>query len=457
MTAFLKIRPTERRTPLLSNPHKGCATFQRFNGDALYPDRHWSEEGPLAFPAAGVPVIPGYLPSTVAYCRWFWDVLEPDDGRLDFTMVESALAMAAARGQTLQLRLMPFGSAGQPQLPAWYRSRYPTTVSDIQGKDQPFTAPAYDGPDYFDRWGRVISAFGTSFDGHPALESVDMAFIGPWGEGAGDPAPATVDRFADLYRRAHPRTTLLANTDGLQFPAGIARGMGWRCDCFGDLRRRAGPAGQSPHLAWNHTFDFYPQAVVRAGATDAWMRAPVTFETCATPLTWKQEWFTEPGDLKFILDQGLKFHISIFMPKSVLIPDEYLAPLAEFCDRIGYRFVLRQARWAESIERGGSFPVECWIENTGVAPVYRPYRVALRVRWGTDGVCVLPLAVDPRTWQPGDALVEEEIRFPGHVPAGVCELSLGLLPPDSDAPAIRFAVAESDAAGWIPLGPLRVA
>src|SRR6185436_3351492 len=121
---FHKARPAEMTEPLLSNPGKGCATFQRFNGDALNEGTGWSEEGPLSFPPAGRDVAAGYLPSTVAYCRWFWDVLEPEAGRFDFAMIEGALATARARGQTLQVRLMPFGAHGQPQLPAWYRTTY---------------------------------------------------------------------------------------------------------------------------------------------------------------------------------------------------------------------------------------------------------------------------------------------------------------------------------------------
>ena len=121
-----RIRPKERPQPLL-NPHKGCATFQRFNGDPLYEGLQWSESGPTEFPArkhAGV--TPGYLPCTVAYCRWFWDLLEPREGVRDWRMVESALTTAEERGQTLQVRLMPHGSHAQPTLPAWYRERYPT-------------------------------------------------------------------------------------------------------------------------------------------------------------------------------------------------------------------------------------------------------------------------------------------------------------------------------------------
>jgi len=44
-----RIRPKEF-TGFLLNPHKGCATFQRFNGDPLSEGKTWSESGPTAFP-----------------------------------------------------------------------------------------------------------------------------------------------------------------------------------------------------------------------------------------------------------------------------------------------------------------------------------------------------------------------------------------------------------------------
>ena len=44
-----RVRPKEY-TGELSNPHKGTTTFQRFNGDALYPGLEWNDsEGPIAF------------------------------------------------------------------------------------------------------------------------------------------------------------------------------------------------------------------------------------------------------------------------------------------------------------------------------------------------------------------------------------------------------------------------
>ena len=44
-----RVRPTPVED-YLSNPHRGCCTFQHFNGDELFAGTSWSEAGPTEFP-----------------------------------------------------------------------------------------------------------------------------------------------------------------------------------------------------------------------------------------------------------------------------------------------------------------------------------------------------------------------------------------------------------------------
>src|SRR5437016_3231033 len=99
-----RVRPTPS-DKFLANPHKGCCTFQRFNGDPLFEGTTWSEEGPLKFPVRKPDVVDGYLPSTVAYLRWFWDVFEREEGKYDFSVIEKSIETAKTRGQTVALRI----------------------------------------------------------------------------------------------------------------------------------------------------------------------------------------------------------------------------------------------------------------------------------------------------------------------------------------------------------------
>ena len=440
-------RPTES-TDFLLNPHKGCATFQRFNGDPLFEGTRWSEEGPTEFPAATCDVVEGYLPCTIAYCRWFWDLFQPEPDRFNWEPIDRSLETAHDRGQTLQVRLMPHGSHGQPQLPKWYQDRYPTTVG--AKKKRPHVAAVYDGSEYIEQWGNVIRAFGERYDGHPDLESVDMSYIGPWGEGAGDCSDEAIDHITDIYRDAHPKTPLIAMITSHKMTAGIRANAGWRCDCYGDLGIWHNPELRTQHQ-WNHMYDAYAQAVCECGARDAWRTAPVVFETCSVPMTWHDKGF----DLDFILQQGLKYHGSVFMPKSTALPEAWMPRLRDFCNHLGYQFVLRQFQSDARVKPGAKLEYGCWIENVGVAPIYRAYTFALRLTQG-QRTAVVPSPANILDWLPGDAYVHESIDIPDGFQPGPIEIHAGLVDPDTEQPKVRFAVEESDPDGWVPLHTVEI-
>jgi len=433
----------------LGNPHKGCCTFQHFNGDELFPGETWSEHGPLAWPPAKTAVIDGYLPSTVAYCRWYWNVLEKQEGQYDFSMIENSLETCRQRGQTLAVRLMPFGTGPDDALPAWYPAGYPTRPESP--KRHTLITPIYDSPEYLRKWGDLIRAFGARFDGHPLLESFDMAYIGPWGEGAGECSAEQCRRFAEVYRQALPRTIRLAMIGSPQMNAGIATGAGWRCDCFGDLRN-AGDRYVPKPLSWNHMYDAYPRQVAEGGAADAWKTAPVHLETCWVPMTWYRLGF----DIDFIIEQGLKYHATYFMPKYTRLPEKWMDKLAAFCRRLGYRFIWRQSQLPYKAARGGSFRLMTWIENVGVAPPYRRYDLALRLRQGDREHFVILDDIDTTRWLPGDIWLDRTVRVPPEVSAGWAELSAALVEKGTTSPRVRFAVKERYPDGWVDLGGIEI-
>ena len=75
-----RVRPQESQD-YLPNPHRGTTTFQRFNGDDLYPGLHWDDsKGPLEFPPfSGDPLSlhnPKYPDTTLSYCRWLWSIID---------------------------------------------------------------------------------------------------------------------------------------------------------------------------------------------------------------------------------------------------------------------------------------------------------------------------------------------------------------------------------------------
>lgn len=458
---FRRIRPTPTND-YLGNPHKGCCTFQHFNGQELFAGIRWSEEGPTEFPPPPtnvniVPhwpqthVIPGYLPATVAYCRWFWRVLEPAEGQYDFSVIDKSLEACAQRGQTLAIRLMAFGGATQPQVPEWYARKHPMVEQDRGASGVKFRIPVHDSPEYLKHWGGLIREAGRRYNGHPLVESIDVAFIGPWGEGDGECSREQVRSFVDLWREAWPDTPRLSLIAGEQMEVGVQAGNGWRCDCFGDLGA-VGSDAVSRHCSWNHHFDAYPRQVVMCGAQDAWKTMPVHFETCGVPMYWLMNNY----DLDFILEQGLKFHGTYFMPKYTALPEKWMDKLQDFCNRLGYRFIIRQASVQVEATPGGQFAFQCWIENVGVAPIYRRYEFALRLTQGEKHFIIPLKDIDIRKWLPGDVWLERTLPTPAGVQKGWADFSVGLIDPRTQKACVRFAVKEQYRDGWVPLAGIEI-
>src|SRR5579875_1558817 len=75
-TDSVVVRPAEIQD-VLTNPGMGITTFQRFNGQALNPPLTWSESGPVTKLPQAIPP-PDFPKASIAYCRWYWSVLEPE-------------------------------------------------------------------------------------------------------------------------------------------------------------------------------------------------------------------------------------------------------------------------------------------------------------------------------------------------------------------------------------------
>ncbi len=441
-----RVRPTETDRYLL-NPHKGTTTFQRFNGDPLYPGLSWNDrEGPVEFtPFDGNLKNPRYPDTTISYCRWLWSVIEPEKGKCRWDIIDGTLEAAHARGQTVQMRLQPYIGDSTPK---WYWKAGGTPVQGRRGREIDHNNPAY-----LKHWGDLIRAFGRRYDGHPDLESFDMAYGGSCGETGGNTNDETAEKLIAVYLRSFKKTQLLSmlGTHGCAHAAKKkGRKIGWRADCFGDVRME-GHGVVPDGLSWKHMYDAYPKEVAGCGVEDAWKEAPVTLETCWTVGYWHEKGW----DVDWILAQGLKYHLSVFMPKSSYIPDEWRDRIDEFNKRMGYRFVLRQVTMPLEAKPGQRIKLDLWVDNAGCAPIYRPYALAFRFRQGGKEELVHSKA-DIRKWMPDHTWFSEKITFPRTLERGEVKVDVGIVEKKTGKPRVRFAIRKVLDDGWHPLTSMDV-
>jgi hypothetical protein len=439
------VRPKEIDA-VLANPGIGFTTLNRFNGDPLNQGTKWTEGHPFeVFPFQGKLEVAGQPLTSIAYFRVYWKYVEPEPGQYNWTMLDAAMRTAHERGQTLMLRVAPYGpQALTEDVPAWYRKM----VGNESGKafpDKWRTDP--EDPRYVKSWTNLVRALGARYDGDPRLEAVDVSIVGYWGEGehTDQLSEPTMRVLVDSYLEAFPKTPLLMQpTDRKTNTYALSkRNVGWRADCLGDMRCVDG--------RWCHMFDAYPEDIVNFGIQDAWRSGPVSLEACWV----MREWKNRGWDVDYIIEQSLKWHISSFNNKSSGVPEEWAPKVQRWLNRMGYRFVLRRFAYPESVAPQGKLSFASWWENKGVAPCYRRFPLALRLsdRKRTE---VLATGADIRNWLPGDVVYDDAVIVPAGMPAGTYDLQVGLLDPVTRQPKVKLAIEGIDGEGWYTLGTITV-
>lgn len=439
----LVVRP-DPSDEVLTNPGIGFMTFQRFNGDALNEGLKWTEGFPIEYQEwDGDLQNQDYPDTTIAYFRLYWKFLEPERGQYEWALIDRALSTARRRGQSLMLRIAPYGTGSERDVPDWYRDMVGPESGLPEDKWQ--TDP--EDPRYLQYFGGMIRALGKRYDGHPDLESVDLSIVGAWGEGAGSELlpdsvrKGLVDAYIESFRKT-PLVMLL--TDEKTNRYGISQAnVGWRVDCLGDM------GGFDPN--WSHMEDYYPQAIIDFGMRDAWKRAPVTLEVCWV----MQHWLNEGWDVDHIINESVKWHISSFNAKSSPVPEEWKPHVDRWLKKMGYRFVLRKWTHPRQVRENGKLAFTSWWENAGVAPSYRNYPLAIRLRSASNQIIVQTNS-DIRSWLPGDQLYDGSIFVPADTPEGDYLLDIALVAPGTNLPRVKLAIEGRRDDGWYEMGPIQV-
>ncbi|GKS56572.1 beta-galactosidase [Nitrospira sp.] len=392
-----------------------------------------------------------YPPSTVAYFRWTWADLEPEDGRYAFDFVDGIIAQAKEKGETLAFRIVTEYEKGTP---AWLLDKGIESFKETDG-----TFPDYNNPTFLDYHDRLIKAFGTRYNGSPDIDHIDIGSVGCWGEWntacclkeqvpqcqALFPTKENQRRITEAYFAAFPDTPLVSLHGGL-LRYGSEKGAGWRGDCFGDY------GYFTP--TWNHMEDAYEPVLKDPVIADAWKHGPVQFEVCGVV----QDWYDKGFDLDRILQKGLDWHVSVLNAKSSPIPQEWRAQFDAFLKKVGYRIVLREIAHPARLNAGDTLVLRSRWDNVGVAPIYHPWPLAYRLRSAAGQVVAQWTSQsDLKRWLPGvRQSVEDRVVLPKTLASGSYMLEVAILDQAAFKPYVRLAIEGRQLDGWFTVSRIDI-
>lgn len=380
----------------LVNPDMGFVMFH-------YSNRQWGY-GQLLERGDTLDWFPG---TSCAYFRLPWCLIEPEEGKFRWDIIDSYARPWIAAGKQIGFRITCCEGRYPFATPEWVKNAgakgwffRQTKMHEIFGKDPSVGSPELWEPDYGDpvfleKLGNFLQAMGRRYDGKPYVAFVDVGSVGMYGEGhtraykpellkQGRDPELAYHRHYEMFRKAFPNTTVLCIDD--------QAGGGWNPHPDPALMRHARDLG----------FGFRDDSILVGLPPNSWKHENwARLFAPHAPVFVEHEHYSLSSNRGAWGDDLLEKSVEEYRASWLSIhgwPKEELdanarAAYAKIARRIGYRFELRRAKWPDAVKIGERFTIASEWVNVGVARRYRPTWLTWtlldgqgRVAWSvTDG------------------------------------------------------------------------
>ena len=320
---------------------------------------------------------------TVVYLRIPWSYIEPEEGKFNWSVVDSPGQRYIAKGKKVAFRFSCSESWMRYATPEWVEKAGAKGHNFTPGKgvDEkgPFWEPDYDDPIFLAKLDNFLAAAAARYDGNPEVAFYDVGSFGVWGEGHTYSSTGlgysaeTVKKHIDLHLKHFKHTLLAANDDfesqgrgmaGIEHAA--AHGLTLRDDSI------LVQGGKNAYLNAKMAPSFWPHVPVilesehYGGSRD------------------RGNW----GDGHLYLQAVEDYHASYasihWWPREFLTEQKDLVRRMNL--RLGYRLQLVEASWPSTLRMGGALDFVAQWRNAGVAPCYPGGHPALTLKDAKGGI-----------------------------------------------------------------------
>jgi hypothetical protein len=434
------VRPRDNGAALV-NPGMGWVAHHYDNQLGKYHEK-------LA-PSDTIDEFPGL---SVVYLRLAWSYIEPEEGKFEWSIVDTPAQRWIAKGKQVAFRITCSESdRRQPYAtPQWVRQAGAKGYFFQPGKgivdNGPNWEPDFDDPVFLAKLDAFLAAAARRYDGNPEVAFLDVGSLGVWGEGHTiastklNYSAATVKRHVDLHTKNFKRTLLAANDDWAMQGRGpealeyaFSQGLTLRDDSI--LVEGAGKEYKSAQ--W---------------AERVWRDRPVILESEHYGMSRDRGVWVDGSKYLEAIERYHASYASIHWE-----PHEFLASNRALIEkinlRLGYRLVLTEAAWD-----GGQFRYK--LRNAGVAPCLPGGYISFTLKDSQGGIAVLFAddSFDVRNLAPdGDEVLRSfPMTVPSILKAGTYSVyfSIGTR---TGTPVIALPLEAGDGQRRYRLGEIRIA
>ena len=367
------VKPADTGETLV-NPQMGWAFHHYDNNIVRY--------GLDLEPSDTVDDFPG---ASVIYLRLAWSYLEPEEGKFDWSIVDTPAQRWIDKGFQVAFRFSCVESdSKQPYAtPKWVRDAgakgYHFAPRKGIDESSPMWEPKFDDPVFLQKLDRFLAAAAARYDGDPDVAFIDVGSFGVWGEGhtgATTRLPydaGTVKIHLDLHKKHFKKTLLAANDDFSNHGRGLetlhyARelGMTLRDDSIlVNCKDKAYHHAYVSDIFWPHLpvvleMEHYGNSVSRGCWEDGslFLKAIEEYRAAYATVHWYPREF--------------------YQKNKKLVDDINM--------RLGYRLQLIEASWPAEMSHDQPLTVGYRWRNAGVSPCYPGGHPAITLKDAKGGI-----------------------------------------------------------------------
>jgi len=397
---------------------------------------------------------------TVVYLRIPWSYIEPEEGRFNWSVVDTPAQRWIAKNKQVAFRFSCSESWMRYATPQWVEKAGAKGYNFRSGKgvveNGPLWEPDYDDPIFLQKLDRFFAASAARYDGNPEVAFIDVGSFGVWGEGHTfassrlNFSAATIRRHIDLHLKHFKHTLLAANDDFVLQDRGVETV---------DYAQKRGLTLRDDSILVQGGKNAYFHADL---AQAFWRSLPVILESEHYGGSRDRgNWKDGSQYLQAIEEYHASYASIHWWPREFLAENKAL--VEKINRRLGYRLQLMEASWPTSLSRSGTLPFSARWRNAGVAPCLPGGHPTLTLKDGKGGIAgvfvdehfdVRSLPVGPPE-QAEAKMQEAKFVLPFNLSPGTYEVYVSVGTP-TGTPRIALPLPDGDGQRRYRMGTLKV-